>query len=57
MLKKAMLFLSLSVMIVFLLLCVNTPPNPFSPDNAKIDMVLKDSKGMVGVRPLRWRLS
>jgi fibronectin type 3 domain-containing protein len=48
MIKKAVLFLSMLMMAVLFLLCVNTP-NPFNPDNAKIYLVLKDSKGLVDI--------
>ena len=46
MIKKAVGLSSVLTMVVLFLLCVNTQ-NPFNPDNAKIYLVLKDSKGLV----------
>ncbi len=45
MFKKTALFLFAMIPIVSFLLCVNT--NPFTKDNAKIYLILKDSKGVM----------
>ena len=46
MINKAARFSSVLLMVVLFLLCVHTQ-SPFSPENAKIYLFLKDSKGLV----------